>query len=141
MKTKVKYWFREMKKNIPLKPWYTWFIIWFWCLLAGLILTAFIVMELIIHGVIGFVPKIDDLQNPKNLLATEIISSDGVVIGQYYKENRVGVKYEDISPYVIDALIATEDVRFENHTGVDAKSLFRAVIKLGRAGGGSTISQ
>lgn len=141
MKTKLKLWLKEAKTNFPWRPWYTWFTVWFWSLLAVLILTVFIVMELIIHGVIGFVPKIDDLQNPKNLLATEIISSDGVVIGQYYKENRVGVKYEDISPYVIDALIATEDVRFEQHTGVDGKSLFRAIVKLGRAGGGSTISQ
>ena len=141
MKEKVKNWFKDVKKKYPLKPWHKKFLIWFWSLFTAGVLMAFVVMLLIIKGVIGYVPNIDDLQNPKNLLATEIVSSDGVVLGQFYKENRVGAKFEEISPYVIDALVATEDVRFKDHTGVDMKALFRVAMKLGQAGGGSTISQ
>ena len=64
------------------------------------------------------------------------------LLGRYYRqENRVGVNYEDISPNMINALIATEDARYYNHTGIDFKSLLRAIIKMGRAGGGSTITQ
>ena len=136
-----------MNKKFPFKPWYKWFLIWFWSIFVGTILAGWLAMFLIANGdkfdniKLGYVPKLDDLLNPKNLLASEIISSDGKVIGQYYKENRVSVKYEDISPYIINALIATEDVRYQDHTGVDIKALFRAAMKLGRAGGGSTLSQ
>jgi penicillin-binding protein 1A len=85
---------------------------------------------------------LDELQNPKNKFATEVISSDMQLLGRYYRqENRVGVSYEDISPNMINALIATEDARYYSHTGIDFKSLLRAIIKMGKAGGGSTITQ
>ena len=131
----------NLLKKFPWKPWYKRFMIWFWSLFVAGVLFAWLAMFLIADGDIGYMPKLDDLLNPKNLLASEIVSSDGKVIGQYYKENRVSVKYEDISPYVINALIATEDVRYAQHTGVDIKALFRAAMKLGKAGGGSTLSQ
>ena len=75
---------------------------------------------------------LDELQNPKNKFATEVISADMQLLGRYYRnENRVSVEYTDISPHMINALIATEDVRYYDHTGVDIKSLMRAVIMLG----------
>jgi len=141
MSSKVKDWFKEMKRKYPLKPWQKKFLIWFWSLFGSFITAAFIFMLLTSKGIIGHLPPIDDLLNPKNLLASEIISSDRQVIGQYYKENRVSVRYEDISPYVIDALIATEDERYDDHSGVDIKALIRVGAKFGRGGGGSTISQ
>ena len=93
-------------------------------------------------------PPVEDLENPNYKFATEIFSKDGKVLGtySYSKENRVFVGYNDLSPHIINALIATEDVRFAEHSGIDAIALFRAVVKRGilmqkNAGGGSTISQ
>ena len=124
------------------KLWYKTLLCWFWGLFIGAILIAFITMTLIAKGIVGYLPPLEELQNPKNSFASEIISSDMQSLGRYYKyENRIGVQYSDLSPVLIDALIATEDVRFYEHTGVDFKSMFRAVLKLGRAGGGSTLTQ
>lgn len=124
------------------KLWYKTLLCWFWGLFIGSIVIAFIVMALIAKGIVGYLPPLEELQNPKNSFASEIISSDMQSLGRYYKyENRIGVQYSDLSPVLIDALIATEDVRFYEHTGVDFKSMFRAVLKLGRAGGGSTLTQ
>ena len=81
-------------------------------------------------------PTFELLENPPTNLATEIISSDGVVLGTYYLENRRKVRYDQISKNVIDALIATEDERFYQHSGIDYKSTIRAVIFLGSKGGG-----
>ena len=93
-------------------------------------------------------PPVEDLENPNYKFATQVFSADGKVLGTYSfsKENRVYVGYQDLSPYLINALIATEDVRFAEHSGIDAKALFRAVVKRGvlmqkNAGGGSTITQ
>ncbi|SOE22543.1 penicillin-binding protein 1A [Spirosomataceae bacterium TFI 002] len=92
----------------------------------------------------GQMPGIEDLDNPKSEIASEIISSDGVVIGKFFYENRSPVDFEEISPKIIDALIATEDVRFSKHGGIDARSMLRVfvgVMTLNPKGGGSTISQ
>lgn len=86
-------------------------------------------------------PTFEILENPPTNLATEIISSDGVVIGTYFLENRRKVRYDEISQHTIDALIATEDERFYNHSGIDYKSTFRAIIYMGSKGGGSTLTQ
>jgi penicillin-binding protein 1A len=124
------------------KVWYKTFLWWFWGLFGGGILIAFIIMFLIAKGAVGYLPQVEELLNPKNSLASEIISSDMKSLGRYYRnENRINVQYTDLSPMLINALIATEDVRFYDHTGVDFKSMFRAVLKLGRAGGGSTLTQ
>ena len=118
------------------------FLAWFWSLFCCGILAIIIVFWLITQGKLGYLPPLEELQNPKNKFATEIISADMQLLGRYYRnENRVSVNYTDISQNMINALIATEDVRFYDHTGVDLKSLFRAVIMLGKAGGGSTITQ
>ena len=118
------------------------FLVWFWGLLTAGILAVVLVFWMITKGWLGYLPPLEDLQNPKNKYATEVISADMQLLGRYYRnENRVSVDYTDISPNMINALIATEDARFYDHTGVDLKSLMRAIMKLGRAGGGSTITQ
>lgn len=119
------------------------FIIWFWILLSAPVLMVF----LFLLGVRLFadLPETSELQNPKTNLATEVYSSDMKVIGKYYAENRTNVKFKEISPNVVKALIATEDARFYEHSGVDIKALLRAVAGAltGRSssGGGSTITQ
>ena len=118
------------------------FLLWFWGLFLAGVLALYLIFVSIVNGWVGYLPPLDELQNPKNTYASEIFTEDMTSMGRYYiKENRVGVKYSDLSPYVIDALISTEDARFYDHTGVDFKALFRAVLKLGRAGGGSTLTQ
>ncbi len=115
---------------------------WFWTIFIIGILAIFLIFWMIIKGWLGYLPPLDELQNPKNKYATEVYSSDMQVLGSYYRtENRVQVQYSDISPYMIDALVATEDVRFYRHSGVDSKALFRAVLRFGHAGGGSTLTQ
>ena len=90
-------------------------------------------------------PTITELQNPKNSLATVVYSSDGNVLGKYYKENRVNVRFSDLDKDLVNALIATEDARFYSHSGVDFKALLRSVIGIftgnSSAGGGSTLTQ
>ena len=102
----------------------------------------------IAEGWIGYMPPIEDLQNPINRFATQVYSSDGKLMGtwNYNKENRVCVDYDQLAPSLIKALVATEDVRFHEHSGIDFKALARAIIKRGilgqkNAGGGSTITQ
>ena len=124
------------------KSWYKPFLLWFWGLFFGGLLLIWFILWLITRGALGYLPPLEELQNPKNTFASEIISSDMQSLGRYYRfENRVGVDYTDLSPNLINALVATEDVRFYKHTGVDFKSMFRALLKLGRAGGGSTLTQ
>ncbi|MBX2974440.1 MAG: transglycosylase domain-containing protein, partial [Flavobacteriales bacterium] len=86
-------------------------------------------------------PGTEDLENPRSDLATAILFSDGTQMGQYYKENRIPVDYARISPNVVQALIATEDERFRQHSGVDVRGTVRAAAYLGKKGGASTITQ
>ena len=123
-------------------------ILTLWVLLALGILAAAGLFYGISKGWIGYMPPVEDLENPTYKFATQVFSSDGKVLGTYSfsKENRVYVGYDDLSPHLIHALIATEDVRFAEHSGIDAKALVRAVVKRGvlmqkHAGGGSTITQ
>ncbi|MFZ4768784.1 MAG: penicillin-binding protein 1A [Ferruginibacter sp.] len=92
-------------------------------------------------GLFGKMPSVQELENPEADLASEIISADGLLMGKFYSENRSEVKYQEISPNVINALIATEDERFYEHSGIDAQALARVVFTLGTQGGGSTITQ
>ena len=92
-------------------------------------------------GVFGKMPSLRDLENPEADLASEVISADGKLMGKYYSENRSEVKYSEISKNVINALIATEDERFDEHSGIDAQALGRVVLTAGTQGGGSTITQ
>ena len=119
-----------------------------WIFLAVIVLAIGIVFVSISKGWIGYMPPVEELENPSYKFATEIFSEDEKVLGtwSYSKENRVYTAYKDLSPSIINALIATEDVRFVEHSGIDAKALFRAFVKRGlmfqkNAGGGSTLSQ
>ena len=119
-----------------------------WALLAGGIVSAIIGFFAIWFGWIGYMPDIEDLQNPINRFATQVYSSDGKVIGTWNlnKENRIVIPYKKMSPYLVQALVATEDERFYEHSGIDFRALGRAIIKRGilgqaNAGGGSTITQ
>lgn len=98
---------------------------------------------LCILGVFGKLPSLKELENPSILQSSEVFAADGTLMGKYYSErgNRSNVVYRDISPHVINALVATEDERFYDHAGIDAKSTMRAVFLLGKEGGGSTITQ
>lgn len=119
-----------------------------WIFLAVVVLACATVFFSIAKGWIGYMPPVEDLENPNYKFATQIFSEDGKVLGTYSfsKENRVYVGYNDLSPNIINALIATEDVRFAEHSGIDVIALFRAIVKRGllfqkNAGGGSTITQ
>ena len=119
-----------------------------WIFIALVALVCIIIFFSIAKGWIGYMPPVEDLENPNYKFATEVFSEDGKVLGtySYSKENRVFVGYQDLSPHIINALIATEDVRFAEHSGIDAIALTRAVVKRGllmqkNAGGGSTITQ
>ncbi|MDI1317652.1 PBP1A family penicillin-binding protein [Flavobacterium sp.] len=92
-------------------------------------------------GFFGSMPSFEDLENPESNLATEVISSDGVTIGKFYNENRTPIKYEDLPPHLVKALVATEDERFYEHSGIDAKRTFGAALQLGSNGGASTLTQ
>jgi len=118
-------------------------IVWFWALSLSPIVLIFLILFCV--RIFSDLPKTEELQNPKTLLATEIYSSDMKVLGKFYAENRTNVKYKDISPYVVNALIATEDARFYDHSGIDIKALGRVVFGAltgnSSSGGGSTITQ
>jgi len=92
-------------------------------------------------GFFGSMPSFEDLENPESNLATEVISSDGVTIGKFYNENRTPIKYEDLPPHLVKALVATEDERFYEHSGIDAKRTLGAALRLGANGGASTLTQ
>ena len=129
---------RKKSKSSKFKKPKRWF--WFW-FLAGISLIPFVFI-LASLGFMGAMPDHTALENPRTNLATEIISSDGVTIGKfYYRDNRTPVGYDELPKHLVDALIATEDFRFNDHAGIDLKGTLRAVIKLGKDGGGSTISQ
>ncbi len=105
---------------------------------------AFILLIILANfGVFGKMPSLKELENPSIQQASEVYAVDGTLMGKYYTErgNRSNVKYRDISRYVVDALIATEDERFYSHAGIDFKSTLRATFTMGRQGGGSTITQ
>lgn len=92
-------------------------------------------------GLLGSMPSFEDLENPNSNLATEVISSDGVTIGKFYNENRTSIKYKDLPKHLVDALVATEDERFYEHSGIDGRGTLRAVASLGTSGGASTLTQ
>ena len=92
-------------------------------------------------GIFGSMPSFEDLENPDSNLATEVISADGVVIGKYFEKNRSQLKYSDLPKNLVQALIATEDARFYEHSGIDGRGTLRAISSLGTSGGASTLTQ
>ncbi|NND15708.1 MAG: penicillin-binding protein, partial [Eudoraea sp.] len=118
------------------------FIKWFWILFGAGVLAALIIFFMAGWGVFGPMPTFERLENPQTNLATEIVSSDGQTLGKFYlDDNRTPIAYKDLPENLIQALIATEDARYYEHSGIDARGTMRAVIFLGTRGGASTISQ
>ena len=115
-----------------------------WLAFALPVFFLLLIIILIATENLGYIPPFEELENPKSNLASEVISSDNQLLGKYYKENRTIVNFEDLSPNVVNALIATEDARFYSHSGIDFKALARVFFGVitGRSqGGGSTITQ
>lgn len=140
-----------MSKNIKnsSNPLYQKIIKYMW-IVFGVGLISFVIFILAVNanflGLFGEMPEFESLENPQSELASELYSADGILLGKYFRENRSPVTYNELSPNLINALIATEDVRFEDHSGIDPRGLSRVLVKtllLGQsgAGGGSTLSQ
>ncbi|MCM1109220.1 MAG: transglycosylase domain-containing protein [Clostridium sp.] len=124
------------------------FIISLWVILLLCVGGVSFAFYSIVRGWIGYMPNLSQLENPVNKFASQVISSDGKLLGtwSYSRANRIFVGYDELSPWLVKALVATEDVRFYDHSGIDFKALGRAVVKRGlmgnaNAGGGSTITQ
>lgn len=114
---------------------------WLWRLFFGGLIVVFLIFFLTSLGLFGKLPTFDQLENPQNDLASQVISSDGETIGKYFKENRTPIKFKDLPENLINALIATEDVRFFEHSGIDVRGTIRAFAFFGSKGGASTITQ
>jgi penicillin-binding protein 1A len=132
-----------MKMNLTVRNKY---VRNFWLVFLAPLVFVILLMSSIALGLWGFMPSFEELENPKSNLASEIYSADGVLLGTFYIHNRSNVRYDEISPQTVDALLATEDIRFHYHSGVDIRGIFRVLVRniLGgrrSAGGGSTISQ
>ena len=116
-----------------------------WIIVLGPVLFIFLLVGLTSAGLFGELPTFEELENPNSSLASEVYSADTKILGKYYVQNRVNIHYKDLSPNLVSALKATEDVRFEEHSGVDIKGLFRVFVKSiilqQDAGGGSTLTQ
>jgi penicillin-binding protein 1A len=114
-----------------------------WMLVILGVSIAFLILFSIRIGLFGPLPTFKDLENPKSNLASEIISADGVVLGTYFVQNRSNVLYEELSPHLVNALIATEDKRFYNHSGIDFRRTFTILFYnlVGKRQGASTITQ
>jgi len=121
------------------------YIVWFWCLFTVPFIVIFLLFLLISRGKLGPMPSFRELENPEYYLAAEVFSEDGVLLGKISIENRTWTEYKDLSPYLVDALIATEDIRYYRHSGIDVRGLGRTIVRtilLGQnTGGGSTITQ
>lgn len=119
-----------------------------WVLFFGMVGTLATVFVLIENGTIGYMPDLQQLENPVDKYASQVFSEDGVLLGtwSYSRANRIFVSYDELSPYLVKALVATEDERFYEHSGIDFKAVLRAMVKRvvmrqKQAGGGSTITQ
>lgn len=123
------------------------FILFLWGFILFLVIFALVGFTAIRKGWIGYMPPLEELQNPISRYASQALSSDGQLLGTWSRsENRIFVNYDEISPYLFQALVSTEDERFYDHSGIDVRALGRSIIKRGlmgnkNAGGGSTITQ
>ncbi|MFD2563728.1 transglycosylase domain-containing protein [Aquimarina rubra] len=135
--------FKENSNKEPVYSSPQKYVRYFWVFFVSAILFVVLLFLLAGWGALGKMPTFEDLENPRNDLAAQIISSDGVQLGTIFRpnENRTPIVYDDLPPHLVNALIATEDVRFYEHSGVDARGTLRAFTSLGRRGGASTITQ
>lgn len=132
----------KKKKNPPKSKLRKWIIATWLVFMGGIgVFVLFILAVAHGWGPLDPLPSTTQLENPESDLATEVFSADGKIIGKYFLENRSDVGYDEISQYVYQALVATEDVRFYKHSGIDKKGLIRAIVYRGKEGGGSTVTQ
>jgi penicillin-binding protein 1A len=116
------------------------YLIWFWGIVLGGLITLITLFFIASIDGFGVLPTFEELENPQTNLATEVISADGITIGKYAQENRTPVHFRELPENLVNALVATEDERFYEHTGIDFQGLARAILKPG-SGGASTITQ
>ena len=128
---------KSVKKSTGFRK----YIVGFWTLFGIGIMILILLFLLAGWGAFGEMPEFEELENPESNLATEIFSADGETLGKYYSENRTPIKYEDLPPHLIQAVVATEDERYYEHSGIDAIGTLRAAVFLGSRGGASTITQ
>ncbi len=132
----------KKKKTNAKKPPYRWHLRVFWVLFWGGILGVTAIFSAAALGYLGPMPDLQQLENPKTNLATQVFSADGEVLGKYYyNDNRTPITFDELPQNIVDALIATEDERFYSHSGIDWRGTLRAVAYLGKKGGASTITQ
>ena len=130
------------KKQAKSTSDFTKYVRWFWILFLIGVFSVILIFSLASMGALGEMPDHTQLENPETNLATEIISSDGETLGKFYfNDNRTPVEYKEFPQHLVDALIATEDARYYDHAGIDARGTVRAFAYLGKKGGASTISQ
>ena len=127
----------KKQKNFGYKKW----VKFIWLGLGGTILGTAFLFFAVSQGFLGDMPDVNELENPDIYVASEIISSDGVTLGKFEKEKTIPVTYKDLPPQLVYALMAKEDERFREHSGIDLQAFARAVAYGGKRGGGSTISQ
>lgn len=127
----------KKQKNFGYKKW----VKFIWLGLGGIILGTAFLFFAVSQGFLGDMPDVKELENPDIYVASEIISSDGVTLGKFEKEKTIPVTYKDLPPHLVYALMAKEDERFREHSGIDLQAFARAVVYGGKRGGGSTISQ
>lgn len=132
---------QKTKKKTAPKNDYRKLVRWMWLLFFIGILSIVVIVSLAANGGFGPLPTFEEIENPKSNVATQIISSDGELLGKFYLDNRSHAEYKDLSPHLVNALVATEDERYYDHSGIDFEALARAVAKMGKGGGGSTITQ
>ena len=128
------------KNNTPVKD-IKYYKKKFWKIFSYSLIGICVFFLLASWGLFGSMPSFEDLENPDSNLATEVISADGVTIGKFYNENRTSIKYQDLPKHLVDALVATEDERFYEHSGVDGRGTLRAIASFGTSGGASTLTQ
>lgn len=132
---------KALKKSIKKQSFKIWVRL-FWSFFTGVILLVMLIFGAAAQGFLGSMPDLQQLENPKTNLATQIVAADGVVLGKFfYNENRTPIAYETLPKELVEALIATEDERFFEHSGIDFRGVLRAFIFLGSRGGASTITQ
>ena len=128
-----------MKENTRKK-----IVKWFWILVTAPF--ALVLLALLLVGAFARIPSFEELEHPDNKLATQVLSDNGEVLATFHIENRTYVSYDELSPYLVEAAVATEDARFYRHSGIDMKGLARVFFKTilmrdSSQGGGSTITQ
>ncbi|GAA4235610.1 transglycosylase domain-containing protein [Postechiella marina] len=132
----------KTKKEAPVVNTFSKYVRWFWILFLGGLFSVILIFLMAGWGWLGEMPDHTQLENPETNLATEIISADGVTLGKFYfNDNRTPVDYSKLPKHLVNALIATEDARFHDHAGIDARGTLRAIAFMGKNGGASTISQ